>query len=418
MIIKKNLLISVLMFLLSSCFSFASAESLGELVEEAIGNNPQIQAAYNRWQAAKEKARHVSGLPDPQASYAYFGENIETKVGPQEAQYGLSQKVPFPGKLGLKAKAESKHADMLRERYEAAKRELIKNVKFAYYDLFWIDKAIEITENEKGILESLERVAQRRYESNLSPLQDVVKAQVEISKLIDKLFLLRQNRKGLEARMNSLLNRAKKRELGKVQHTPALEFRYKPQELHEIARVSSQNLQAANLDIERAEYEKSLARLDYFPDFTLGVDYIQIGGGDTAMPNDGDDAWRGMVAVSLPLWFGKLNAQIKEKSAALEANKKLYENVENNLTYEIEDLYFKIVAYKDIVSLYKTALIPQTEQLFEAARTSYETGEVGFLDWLDAERVLLETRLAHYKAVIDYQKSIAYLEKVIGKDLD
>jgi outer membrane protein TolC len=87
---------------------------LQELVNEALMNNPQIQAAYNNWQAAEEKIKQVSSLPDPMASYTYFGESVETKVGPQEAKYGLSQKIPFPGKLSLKAKAQSKHADMLR----------------------------------------------------------------------------------------------------------------------------------------------------------------------------------------------------------------------------------------------------------------------------------------------------------------
>ncbi len=216
---KKNILLITLVFY--SCSSLLFAEPLvegkrvvlGDLVDEALKNNPQIQAAYNNWQAAKEKIKQVSSLPDPKASYAYFGENVETKVGPQEAKYGLSQKVPFPGKLGLKAKAQSKHADMLKEKYEAAKCEVIKNIKFVYYDIFWVDKAIQITEEEKAILESLEKVAQRKYESDLTPQQDVIKAQVELSKLIDRLFLLRQNRKSLGAKMNSLLNRRKGREL-------------------------------------------------------------------------------------------------------------------------------------------------------------------------------------------------------------
>ena len=392
---------------------------LEELVDEAIRNNPKIQAAYYNWQAAKEKIKQVSSLPDPMAMYTYFGESIETKVGPQEVKYGLSQKIPFPGKLSLKAKAQSKHAEMLKEEYEATKREVIKNIKFVYYDIFWVDKAIQITEEEKSILESLEKVAQRKYESNLAPQQDVIKAQVELSKLIDKLFLLRQNRKSLVAKMNSILNRSKGTELGRVDNVTPQEFKYNYNldELHKIARESRQELLAASLNIERAEDEKSLARLDYFPDFTMGFDYIQTGSGHTTMSNDGQDAWMVGVAINVPLWFGKLKAQHKEKSAALEASKKNYQNVENSVAYEVEDLYFKITAYKDIISLYKTALIPQTEQAFESAKIGYETGQVDFLNWLDSERVLLQTRLAYYKAIVDCQKSIAYLERIVGRDL-
>ncbi len=101
----------------------------------------------------------------------------------------------------------------------------------------------------------------------------------------------------------------------------------------------------------------------------------------------------------------------------LEARQNNYQDVENFIAYEVEDLYYKIGTYRDIISLYKTALIPQTEQAFEAARIGYETGKVDFLNWLDSERILLQTRLAYYKAIVDYEKSIAYLERVVGKKL-
>jgi outer membrane protein TolC len=395
----------------------APKDILNLLIKEAIDNNPEIQSSYSVWKAAEYKIRSVKGLPDPMVKYGHFGESVETRVGPQENVFGASQKIPFPGKLGLKGKSQGKHAEMLKEKYEAAKREVIKNVKFVYYDIFWVDKAIQITEGEKAILESLEKVAQRKYESNLTPQADVIKAQVELSRLIDKLLLLRQNRNSLVAKLNSILNRARDSELGSVTNAEPTNFEYEISQLQEIAKGSRQELIAANLDIERASYEKSLARMDYLPDFTFGFDYIQVGSGETTMPNDGQDAWMGSVAVNIPIWFDKLNAQNKEKKALLEAARKNYENVGNSVTYEVEDLYFKILTYKDIISLYKTALIPQSEQAFDAAKTGYETGKVDFLNWLDAERILLQTRLAYYKAIADYQKSIAYLERVVGQDL-
>ena len=422
---NKVVLISLVFVLVSGFFFFnnygftqsESVETIEELIQEALQNNPYIQVALNEWKAAEYKIRSVKGLPDPMVKYGHFGESVETRVGPQENVFGASQKIPFPGKLGLKGKSQGKHAEMLKEKYEAAKREVIKNVKFVYYDIFWVDKAIQTTEGEKAILESLEKVAQRRYESNVTPQQDVIKAQVELSRLIDKLLLLRQNRKSLVAKLNSILNRAQDSELRSITDADPSGFKYEISQLHEIAKGSRQELIAANLDIERAEYEKSLARMDYLPDFTFGVDYIQVGSGETTMPNDGQDAWMGTVAVNIPIWFDKLNAQTKEKKAQLESARKNYENVGNNVSYEVEDLYFKILTYKDIISLYKTALIPQSEQAFDAAKTGYETGKVDFLNWLDAERILLQTRLAYYKAIADYQKSIAYLERVVGVDL-
>ncbi|MFH1479404.1 MAG: TolC family protein [Candidatus Omnitrophota bacterium] len=422
---KKIYIIYLKSIFLIACFILTAKQSypeepqdtLNTFIDKALKNNPSVQSAYNDWKAEEYKIRYVKGLPDPMASYSYFGKNVETRIGPQESKYGLSQKIPFPGKLAIKGKAQSKSADILKEKYEAIKREVIKEVKFVYYDIFWVDKAIAITEEEKAIIESLEKVAQRKFESNLSPQQDVVKAQVEISKLIDELFRLRQNRSSLNSRLNSIINMPDPIEIDKIGDVAISNFDYDLEKLHKTALGSKQELLAANLEIERAKYEKSLAKLGYFPDFTFGVDYTQIGGGHTTQLNDGEDAWMGKVAINVPIWFDKLNADLNEKRSRLEAKKDNFRNIENNIDYEVDDLYFKINTYKDIISLYKTALVPQAEQAFEAARIGYETGKVDFLNWLDAERVILQIRLAFYKSVVDYQKSIAYLERIVGRDL-
>jgi len=212
------------------------------------------------------------------------------------------------------------------------------------------------------------------------------------------------------------LNRSENKELGSI--TIAEEdFKHSLEELFSMVKETSQQLQVANLQIERAEYERSLARLDYLPDFTLGFDYIEVGGGETTQLNDGEDAWMGKIAVNLPVWFNRLGAEFKEKDAGLEASQHNYQDAENNINYQVEDLYFKITAYKDIISLYESALIPQSEQSLQAAKTAYETGRVDFINWLDAEKTLLQTGLAYYKAIVDYHKSIAYLERVVGRDL-
>jgi len=273
-----------------------SATSLDSLIVEALRNNPEIQAAYHNWKAAEHKIKQVTALPDPMLGYGYFGENIETRVGPQEQRLGLSQKIPFPGKLRGKGQVQSKHADLLKEKYEGTKREVKKSVKLVYYDLFWVDRAIQVINQEKTILENLETVARRKYESNLAPLQDVLKTQVEISKLIYRLYLLSQNRKSLTAKMNALLNRSGDAEQAETQQVEPTELKYGLDELREMAQSSRQELLAAAIEIEKSKYERSLAKLDYYPDFTFGLDYIQIGSGRAGCL-DGEDIhkYTGMV---------------------------------------------------------------------------------------------------------------------------
>ena len=390
---------------------------LNSLISEAKNNNPQIQKAFNQWKAEEYKTKRVKSLDDPMASYGYFGEEAQTRVGPQEQKYGVSQKIPFPGKLSLKGKVQSKHAQMLEEQYKATESEVIKEVKFVFYDLYWADRSIEINDEEKSILEKLEKVAQRRYESNLTPQQDVIKSQVELSKIIQKIFLLQQSRNSLNVKLNALLNREQNAQTPNISSIDQQEFAYEIGDIINRAKDTRQELLAANLSIERAQYEKSLAKMAYLPDFTLGAEYTEIGGGTTTLSNDGQDAWMGKVSVNVPIWFGKLRAQVKEKESALEAVRKNKMDIENQVTYEAQDMYFKITAYKDIVLLYETALLPQAQQAFDSSQTGFETGSISFLDWLDTERTYLQTRLAYYKAVTDYHKSIAYLERVIGEDL-
>jgi outer membrane protein, heavy metal efflux system len=390
---------------------------LDSFVRHAVEHNPQIQKAYYDWKAEEYKVRQAKSLPDPMVSYTNFGEGVQTRTGPQEGKYGFSQTIPFPGKLGLKGKAQAKQAQMLKEQYEATKNEVVKDIKFAYFDLFWVDKAIEVNEEEKSIMERSEKVAQRKYESNLVPQQDVIKAQVELSTIIKKLFLLRQNRQSLVAKMNSLLNRAQDTPIAKISDIEHKDFRHKLKDVLAKAQNSRQELIAAHLSVERAEFQESLARMDYLPDFTVGTEYIEIGGGTSTHPEDGDNVWMGMISVNVPVWFGRLKAQLDEKKAELEAAKKNEEDVENRVSFEGQDLYSQITTYKDIVSLYETALIPQAQQAFDASQVGFETGEVSFLDWLDTERTYLQTRLAYYKAITDYHKSIAFLERVVGEDL-
>jgi len=373
---------SVILFLPNFSLAQTPASiSLKVFLKEAVENNPKIKEAYNKWKAAEYKIKSVKSLEDPMASYGYFGEEGQTKVGPQEQKYGVSQKIPFPGKLNLKGKAQAKHAQMLKEQYEATKNEILKDVKFSFYDLFWVDQAVEISEEEKSILEKIEKVAQRKYESNLIGQQDVIKIQVELSKIIKKLFLLRQNRKSLAVKLNSLLNRPQDTEVGKIMDVENKSFEYELDEIIKKSQDSRQELIAANLSIEKLQFEKSLAKMAYLPDFTFGAEYTEIGGGTTSLSNDGEDVWLGKVSINVPIWFGKLNAEVKEKEALLEAAKKNKETIEDQVNYETQDLYFKITAYQDIVLLYETALLPQAQQAFDSSQIGFETGSITFLDF-------------------------------------
>ena len=288
-------------------------EELDLLIEEALDYNPKLQSAYAKWKEGVHKSKRITSFPNPKASYTIFGDNIETRVGPQQKKYGVSQKIPFPAKLVVKGRTYSKKANILEEKYEALGQEIIKNVRFIYLDIFWVDKAIQTTKEERILLESFERVVRRKYETNIKHQNDVIKTQTEISKLIDNLYLLKKHRKTLVEKMNKLLNRHHGTKFGKTQDIKPVELKYNLEELHKIADYFSKELAIATLNIKKAAHEKTQAKLDYFPDFSFGMNYIQIGSGSTTMPSDGKDAWMVNIGVSVPLWFNELSANLKEK---------------------------------------------------------------------------------------------------------
>lgn len=422
---NKGIIFLMVAICVASVFSYQGAvwaedqstTLLDTLIQEALDNNPHIQQAFHEWKAAEYRIDNAKGLPDPNLNYGYFGESIETRVGPQKQKFGVSQKVPFPGKLKYKGKVQAKKAQILKEEYEAVRNQIVKNVKVTFYDLYWLDRALQITGEEKAILEKLEKTAQRKYESNLGSQQDVVKLQVELSNIIKKIALFKQNRKSVAAQMSRLLNRSTDVPIDTVAEVRMDKFSYELEDILEKTENSRQDLIAANLAVEKSEFEKALAKMDYLPDFTLGYEYTEIGSGSTSSVDDGRDAWMGKISVDVPFWFGKIKSEIKAKEEELKAAQEKKNDIENRVIYEVQDMYFKIMTYKEIVTLYETALVPQSQQAFDASQTGFETGAVSFLDWLEAQRTYLQTRLAYHKAVVDYQKSIAILEMVIGKSL-
>ncbi|MDD5070298.1 MAG: TolC family protein, partial [Candidatus Omnitrophica bacterium] len=409
----------VLVFAKGQDAVFAQQENtvLNDLIEQALLNNPQARSAYHRWAASEHKIKNVKGLPDPQVSYGYFGSNVETRVGPQKQKFGVDQKIPFPGKLRAKGKAQSKEAQINKEKYQAVKNKIVKDVKLAFYDLYWLDKALEVNKEEKAILGDLQKAAARKYESNLTSQQNVVKLQVELSKNYERFSLIEQSRKSVVAKINRLVNREPNASIDVISQIKKQEFSYELDKLIKNAQEGSSDIAAADLAVEKVEVEESLAKMEYLPDFMFGYEYIEVEDGKTSAFDDGRDAWIGKVSVNIPIWLGKIRSKVKVKQEEAEAAKLERESTERDVVYQVQDLYFKILSYKEIVSLYENALVPQAWQVFESFRTGFETGSASFLDLLDAQRTYLQTRLAYYKTVADYQKSIAYLEQVVGAQL-
>ena len=390
---------------------------LPELISEARERNPEIIAARNRWQSAQEIIEARRALPDPEFSYTYFVNSVETRVGPQRHILGAKQKFPFYGKRDLKAEVASKEAEALKASYEATEQEVILRVKKTFHDLFYVSEIIDITHDEKEILGRFEQIARTKYETGKGRQQNILKVHVEISRLEDRLLALANQKQTAEAMLNTLLDRPAHHPLGKPAQPEFREFYFIEQELFRMARENRPELRGGTALIDRSNRALNLAEKEYYPDLTVGANYIEVSEGPLLVSDNGQDAFNVMFSINLPIWRKKLSSQVKSATEMIKAEKSRYQNILNRTLFEVKDNYFKIQTARDSFYLYKNVLIPQAEQSLMSAEAGYITGTVNFLDLLDAERILLKIRFGYWKAYTDYLKRIADTERAVGMAL-
>lgn len=391
--------------------------ALSELTKEAAERNPEIIAARDRWQSAQEIIEARRAFPDPQFSYTYYAESVETRVGPMRNVFGAKQKFPFYGKRDLRAEFAAKEAEASKASYEAIRQEIVRQVKKNFYELFYISTIIDVTNNEKEVLKRFEHIARTKYATGKGSQQSILKVHVEISQLEERLLALAKQKQTAEAMLNTLMDRPADHPLGKPVRPKFREFFFIKPELFRIAKENRPELRTGIALIERSDRALSLAKKDYYPDLTVGANYFQIDEGPLPFSDNGQDAFNVVFTINVPIWQKKLSSQVKSASRMIRAQKNQYENILNRTLFEVKDYYFKIQTARETFSLYKNVLIPQAEHSLRSAEVGYITGTVDFLDLLDAERVLLRVQFGHWKAYTDYLKRIADMERAVGMEL-
>lgn len=400
--------------------SFGSGDSavvLAELVQQAVQNNPQIKSAEQQWRAVQQRAPQVSSLDDPMLSYTRWGSSVETRVGPQENVFMLSQRFPFFGKLSLKEDIANQDATAAELKYQATVRDVVYKVKQVYYDLFWIDRSLLILEEYSQLLRDFQRVAETKYATGTGIQANVLKAQVEISSIEERRLNFEKLREGAVARVNALLARERNAPVPFVGSIDTTLFDVSESELVQQAVDKQQELKSAVAMIQKSEYAIQLSKRNYWPDLKLNFSYITIPAGQTAAPDNGKDAWAINAGINLPIWLGRRTAAVHEAEAMLFANRENYENLKNEVEAEIKDLYARLQTARRTVNLYAQQLIPDAERTLQSALSSYQTGTLDFLTLLDSERLLLNFRLAYAKELANYRQQVAGLERAVGGEL-
>ena len=389
--------------------------ALSLLIEKALKQNPQIEVAKYRYEASKARIPQASSLEDPQFEYKYDKINasmdavMESKTAPMRT-FAISQEIPFPTKLILRAQIATKESQMAYQEYKEKEKEIISQVKTLYAELAFIYKSIDITKENKAFLEQLAKTAANQYSAGKAKQEDALKAQLEIAKMESELIMLEQKRQITQAKINVLLNQEPSAELGEPELIEIKYYKFNLEDLNKLARDNRPELKAFGFALERARKTYSFAKQGFLPDFMIKYERMER---DNELKN-----WAGMVGVSLPIWFWqKQNFNVKEMRKELKAMEAEFKDRENMTLLEVKEAFSELEALKKLAILYKTTYVPQAEQLLKTSSSSYEANQVDFLNLLDSERMVLEFKLDYFKTIIDLEISLAELERAVGTEI-
>ena len=381
--------------------SFGADEAgLVNYLERAQSANPQLQAFDQRYRAAMQRIPQVSALPDPMFQITSFVESVQTRTGPQENVFMLSQKIPWFGKLDRQEDAASAEAEVMWYAYQSQHLSLARRVSLAFFEYGYIKEAIRLTEENRDLLRNLEPIVQTKVEGG-ADLNALLRLKVEIGKVDDQLQSLKQRRIAQSAGIAKLLALPDSEVLPWPHWEPPDVVSLDGLSLAKAIEASNPDLEMLRQRVSSATARREIAKLESYPDFSLGVNYIQIGEPGTAVSDAGKDAWGVTVAVNIPIWFEKYHSARSEAFATQRA-------LENELTNRFNELRADLSASMALLDdanrrlqLYGDELLSLAKQAVENSRTSYESGRTGILEVIDSERSLLDLQLLYWRAAAD-----------------
>jgi outer membrane protein TolC len=392
--------------------------TLDDYLRFAALNNAGLEAAFNRWKAELERIPQARSLPDPRFTYSYFIEQVETRVGPQQQKFGVMQMFPWFGTLRLRGDAAAEAAAAAQQGYEKTKLALFYRVKAAYYEYWYLAQAISVTKEHLKLVANLEGVARTRFTAGAAPNSALIQAQVELGKLDDKLRTLESLRAALVAKLNAALNRPTHLPLPWPRSLPEIDASFTDRQAMQWLAESNPDLRRLDHLVLKEEAGIELARKNYYPDITLGVDYVDTGDAlNPDMADSGKDPVMAIVSVNLPIWHGRYRAAEREARLRKMAAEADLQDTGERLEADLELTLYHFRDAERKIDLYGDTLVPKAEQSLKVAQQGFEAGSTSFISLIDAERLLLEFELSHQRAQADRGQRLAEIEMLTDRQI-
>jgi len=390
---------------------------LPALLDEAARSNPDILAARRGWQAATQVPSQVSTPPDPQVTVQHFSVGSPRPfAGFSNSDFayiglGISQDLPYPGKLKLKGEAAQQDAAIGRDKLEVVRRSVLEQVKEAYFQIAYVQQTLEVLDRNGKLLEQIEKIAESRYRVGEGSQQDILKSQLERTKLLREIAHHHQLMETQLALLRKLLNRPTGSPDLSTERLVETPLRYTPDEL--LAKVRTQNPEVASQQeaVKRQSLQVEIAHKDRYPDFS-----VQYMWQHTAEPFR--DYYMLSASARIPIYRRrKLNPQMNQAVEELNRSQREYESQVQSAYFNVRNQYIAAETASQMLKIYREGLIPQALATYQAGLASYQTGGVDFETLFASLLDVLSFDGEYWKTLMEHETALARIEQITGVPL-
>lgn len=397
-------------------------EYLDKYLMLAVKNNPKLKALNSKYEAALEKIVQENSLPDPQLNMGYFIQPLETRVGPQRATASVNQQFPWFGTLKAKEKVAAEKARLAKHMFMIGNMEVLRDIRITYDKLYYLHKAVEITEKNLKLLESLKSLAQVHFENGKSGFTSVLQIEMEEEELQSKLKYLHDSKIPLKAKFSGLLNTDLEEPIAFPEVLWEEELALSKEEILDRIKDVSPHLVHYDHETKIHEYEIEVAKKAGLPSISLGLSYTNISPRTDLDPNvnlpaNGKDAFVfPQVVIRLPIFRKKYDAMKEEAVLEKQASEFEKENLENEITTNLEQIYRDYLDAERKIKLY-TKLSTIAGQSIDLLQTelSNDQNKNGFFEIVRMERQLLEYELKLSEARTERNNNVYRINFLMGK---
>ncbi|MBU1369098.1 MAG: TolC family protein [Bacteroidetes bacterium] len=393
--------------------SLSFAQTLDDYFKMAAENNPGLQAMYKEYEAALQKVPQVSNLPDPTFSFGYFISPVETRVGPQQAKFSLTQMFPWFGTLKAQGNVAALMSEAKFQNFIEARNRLYFQVASAYYPLYELRDFVRIEQENISILESYKTIATQKFKNGTGTMVDVLRVDIMLKDAQTNLSILRDKEKPLLTTFNKLLNRS---ETELVQISDTLKSENLSDDYRKDSLIAANpKLKALDLKLQASQAAEIVAQKQGLPKLGIGLDYVLVGERtDISMPDNGKNVLMPMVSISIPIFRAKYNASVKESQLMQESYTLQKQEVTNTLFSEYEMVWFQVQQHLQLISLYQQQ-IQTSQQSLNLLFTSYGNSGKEFEEVLRMQQQLLKYQKMSATALVQYHIAFEKINYITSK---